>query len=438
MRCTAEIDETSIGLGDDMPAQHERDVSLFPDGLGERLHAARPRLLRLARKLGIPVDVAEDIVQDTLLAAWRGFASLHTLDRFDSWLNSICRNQCRMYLRSTHTSTSHGGRIVVRSLESDGRDDALDEAELPSSHVLDPLEELSQGELSVLVDRALDYLPSNARLALQRRYLEELPEREAAASLGVTVPVFEARLHRARAGLRNVLAGPLRKDALDFGLIADDDDLGTWRHTSIWCNVCGVRKLLGAFLPLESGKVRFWLRCPDCSERYGFDIYGSKGDVALDGVRSFRPALTRIMRVDAERTHQVLETGWDTCPHCGAPARCRVIRPDDEHSSLPEGCMHMHRRFWLVTECQRPGCATVYPRTLVEPLIWFHPKAQRFMAEHPHWITTPDEVVERHGVPTIRFRLLDVRSNAQLIMFADMHTMRILESHAEPPPLALA
>ena len=39
---------------------------------------ARPRLLRLARLNGVPPDATDDVVQETLMEAWRHLENLHT------------------------------------------------------------------------------------------------------------------------------------------------------------------------------------------------------------------------------------------------------------------------------------------------------------------------------------------------------------------------
>src|SRR5579864_5175148 len=68
--------------------------------IDERLRQARSRLLRIARSFALPSDVAEDIAQEALLRAWRRLADLRDTSQFDAWLNTICRNLCRMYARS--------------------------------------------------------------------------------------------------------------------------------------------------------------------------------------------------------------------------------------------------------------------------------------------------------------------------------------------------
>jgi hypothetical protein len=56
---------------------------------------ARPRLLRLARLNGMTSDVADDVVQETMMEAWRHLANLRDPQRFSAWLDGICRNVCR-------------------------------------------------------------------------------------------------------------------------------------------------------------------------------------------------------------------------------------------------------------------------------------------------------------------------------------------------------
>ena len=64
--------------------------------------------------------------------------------------------------------------------------------------------------MAVLLDHALGSLSSSARELVELCYLVELPQREVAARLDLSLSALEARLHRARQHLRQVLNGPLR------------------------------------------------------------------------------------------------------------------------------------------------------------------------------------------------------------------------------------
>src|SRR5579863_533180 len=55
---------------------------------------ARPRLLRLAHLNGMTPDVADDVVQETMMEAWRHVENLRDPQRFHAWLDGICRNVC--------------------------------------------------------------------------------------------------------------------------------------------------------------------------------------------------------------------------------------------------------------------------------------------------------------------------------------------------------
>jgi RNA polymerase sigma-70 factor (ECF subfamily) len=51
------------------------------------------RLYRLALAIAGDRAAAEDVVQDTMVAAWRRFATLRDPQKLDAWLTRICVNQ---------------------------------------------------------------------------------------------------------------------------------------------------------------------------------------------------------------------------------------------------------------------------------------------------------------------------------------------------------
>src|SRR5579863_9419593 len=65
---------------------------------------ARPRLLRLAHLNGMTPDVADYVVQETMMEAWRHLDNLRDPQRFDAWLDGICRNVCRRQIRDLATT----------------------------------------------------------------------------------------------------------------------------------------------------------------------------------------------------------------------------------------------------------------------------------------------------------------------------------------------
>ena len=68
--------------------------------LEQALSAARPRLLRLAQRRGVTPDALDDVVQETLIEAWQHLSHLRSLERFDAWLDGICRNVVLRWART--------------------------------------------------------------------------------------------------------------------------------------------------------------------------------------------------------------------------------------------------------------------------------------------------------------------------------------------------
>lgn len=388
--------------------------------IDERLRAARPRLLRIAQSFALPLDVAEDIAQETSLRAWRNLASLRDTTQFDAWLNTICRNQCRMYLRTARRTPTE---LRLPTADMDDAADPASGAEWADPQALDPLDIVSREDAALLLDLALGLLSSRDRATLDMRYIQRLPLAEAADALGVTPHVLEARVNRARAHLRAALAGPLRSAAEDFGLAVSRDD--RWRPTRLGCYHCGRRMLLGRFEVAVNGRLELRLRCPECSKPDSGDIFRSKGIAPLDGPSAFRPALTRSLSALAERAHQTLASGREVCLHCGRPTLRRVAAAEEFPADLTQGLA----RRWVVAPCARPGCPGLGAWPALHVVLGSEPAAQRFIDDHPRWVTEPEGLVEWQGRHSIRFQLRDTTSAAQLTVLADETSLLTLATY---------
>ena len=318
---------------------------------------ARPRLHRLARLRGVPADAVEDVVQETLLEAWAHLDRLHTPAGLHAWLDEICRNICRRYTRKHFTEQRHLAPLLADNDGVSGETEASLLRDVPDTRIPDPLEALNREDLALLLDRALGSLPENARQLVEQCYLMELPQRDVALRLGLTSSALEARLHRARHQLRELLNGPLRTDAAALGLALDLESAEGWRETRIWCTLCGRRRLMGLFLPQPDGGMNLHMRCPECEQRYGLsDVHSSnvhsRGVIQLAGLRSFRPAWKRTMQGITQRFSQALLSGERPCPYCGAPASLQLLDKRQttgiaEGTSLPAGLSRHPYQFWV-------------------------------------------------------------------------------------------
>ena len=115
---------------------------------------------------------AQDALQESLTAAWRGLPGLRRADRFWPWLVGIA---------------SHKAADIHRRRRRDA------EPEPGLTHEDD--------DLLLETREALSALPAQQREALLLRYLLGLTEEEAAAALGVRVGTIKSRCSRARRAL---------------------------------------------------------------------------------------------------------------------------------------------------------------------------------------------------------------------------------------------
>ncbi len=161
------------------------------EAFGELARRYGPASRRLSLRLVRREDLAEEIVQEALLQAWRSMPKLRDPSRFRSWLYGIVLNTGRGYLRE------RGGISL----------DAVLEGLQPSSVIsLDTPERLAErGEKSRQVLEAVMSLPPSDRDLLLLFYWAELNVAEIAVALGKSAGAVKVGLHRARQRLKTCL-----------------------------------------------------------------------------------------------------------------------------------------------------------------------------------------------------------------------------------------
>ncbi|MEO6889732.1 MAG: sigma factor [Ktedonobacteraceae bacterium] len=139
-------EHTVNGLAEAQVQDLEARIALTR-ALQEMLEFARPRLLRLVRLQGVPANMAEDVVQESLLAAWKSLKHLHDPDRFDAWLDSICRNISRQHIHVAQGQTQRQiplGMLTRTKNEADDEEKMIDYLD---AQLFDPSEELEKQDL---------------------------------------------------------------------------------------------------------------------------------------------------------------------------------------------------------------------------------------------------------------------------------------------------
>lgn len=177
-----------------------------PDAFDRIAREHSPRLYRFALHLTGRPEIAEDLVQETLvrtLPALRRFEGRAALSTYlVRSLSNLWKNRLRSKSRSR----------IVDWLSRRGRTGAtIDESETPDRRDDDPtpLQRLEASERATMVREAITRLEPARRLCLLLREVEELSYEDIASMTGVPVGTVRSRLARAREDLRKDLGGRL-------------------------------------------------------------------------------------------------------------------------------------------------------------------------------------------------------------------------------------
>ena len=376
------------------------------DQIEDLFRRAGPRLLHVARSQQIAPDAAEDIVQETLLEAWKSLDHLRDETRFVAWLDGICRNICRRHQRKLGLLQARERPLGDIGAEADMFADLVD----PDS--FDPTEELERQDRAYLLDRALGYLSLDDRTVVERHYLAEIPQRELANHMGLTLSALEARLHRARSHLLHTLGDPLRDEAMALGLAVVPADALGWRQTRVWCIFCGRQRLEGLFEPLPDGRMNLRLRCPLCK---GIEIH-SGGIVDVSTARSFLPAIKKLIDTVGRFFLTTMAAGGNCqCWLCHQPTHLSISRevPPDYEGGV---------QTWLHSQCT---CIHLFAS--VASLYGALPPVREFLLGADRAVIGPEEETAYAGQSAIRFSLLHPVEGHSISIYADMETLLPLE-----------
>ena len=155
------------------------DVSLW-DAFLEDLRDLFARQLRFR---GIPEDVAEDVIQDSLALVYLRGDSLREPARLRAWLTSILLNRLRTQL------SRPGVEEVSEACVAKGEG---------------PLAALLAAEAGGCVRAWVEELPGTQRRPVELRLLNQRSPRETSEILGISQVCVRRRLHRAMANLRRI------------------------------------------------------------------------------------------------------------------------------------------------------------------------------------------------------------------------------------------
>lgn len=377
----------------------------------------RAQLVRYCTALSGDRDVAEDLVQETLLEAWRHENALRDATKRRQWLAGIARN---VYLRWRRKRGRDAAHLQSPSTSQQEQQESLVELENWLADDCDIEMELERKELAELLDRALALLPKETRTLLIKRYVEESPLAEVAAQFDMNPHALTMRLQRGKLALRRVLTQEMRQQLAPYASAASEQE---WETTPLWCNFCGMHRFEGKRDP-DEGKLL--LRCPSCK------ALNLNYIAEIKGVKGYKPMYARLARWCDYYYRTGLRDGAIACPNCGRSQAVIIGLPEEiPVRDMKQGGTEYTE--WPDTRLLSIFCHFCHnsSTSTLEGLCHVTPEGSQFYREHGRIRTMPTQEMEAEGRHALVSRFESIAETAHLTVISDYETFEVLRIYRE-------
>ncbi len=171
------------------------------------LESHRPYLMRVAQLQLRDRDLAEDVVQDTIVAALAGGASFTGKSSVRTWLTGILKHKVvdaiRRRQREPVAAASLDEELDLEDFDALFRDNGSWEA--PPADWGNPEDALGRRQFLEVLELCLERLPPNTARVFVMREVMELESDEICKELAITANNLWVILYRARMALRACL-----------------------------------------------------------------------------------------------------------------------------------------------------------------------------------------------------------------------------------------
>jgi RNA polymerase sigma-70 factor (ECF subfamily) len=275
------------------------------------------------RMLGSVHD-AEDMLQETMVRAWRGYGGFEGRSSLRTWLYRIATSTCLTALEGRRRRPMPAG---LNGSGSDPDDPLLDNPEIPwlepvPDHAIsaDPAAVVSsRSTIRLAFVAALQHLPARQRAVLLLREVLQWKASEVAELLGTTVAAVNSALQRARAQIEQ--AAPAEDDVAVPLSDRQQDLLDRYVAAFEVKDVTGIVALLAADVRWEMPPFEAWYRGREhVAQHLHTRCPGGPGDLRLVPIRANgQPGFAQYLRgpdgVFRAFNLQVLTFTGDTVTH---------------------------------------------------------------------------------------------------------------------------
>lgn len=146
----------------------------------------KDKLYRLAKRILVSSDEAEDAVQEVLLKLWKGKQQIETYDNPEAYAVTMTKNYCLDRLKSKQASNLkivHNSHPAVENVES----------------------KIEVEDSVAMVFKIMETLPEQQKIVLQLRDVEQYEFSEIAKMIDSTEVAIRVALSRARKTVRDKL-----------------------------------------------------------------------------------------------------------------------------------------------------------------------------------------------------------------------------------------
>jgi RNA polymerase sigma-70 factor (ECF subfamily) len=171
-----------------------RSLKQDHEAFGQLIDRHAPAIVNLAYRMVGNRAEAEDLAQETFIAAFKALSTFRADSKFSTWLYRIAANKCKDWLRVKRPGQGHHDVDVGEALDS---------------HVFEertPERLLSQQQVAQELEQAIQRLPPLYREAFVLKHVEGMSYEEMKEILGVNNDTLKMRVYKGRLQLSRELA----------------------------------------------------------------------------------------------------------------------------------------------------------------------------------------------------------------------------------------